>query len=371
VAPPAGGAGPAPGGSRGLFAATLLGCFLLSALAFWPVVCNRLAAAAGPVFAADALAPRWVFRHSALMPVFWACAGLAAVHGALAWRGGRRPTLAALALGLALLHNVAAVLAAEQLSAGRQLALGVARGDTLERRWPQLERLRIVECPPPDTAALYAGGRLRAADLDSFAALHRYARARFAEQRRQLRARWGVADERKLRALFYLNFVSGLWAFGNRDHPDRPGGVLSNEENGWTPPPRPTVRTYLASHIACCTDFACVLKSLLDHEGIENRLTCIPGHRFNEARLGGRWHILDATTNLCAEAGWEELYGRRGGGPDSVRVLLFPHPGLAATSSSRYRAAVGQFRLLMLMRLATRPEALRAVEHPALPPYFD
>jgi hypothetical protein len=145
--------------------------------------------------------------------------------------------------------------------------------------------------------------------------------------------------------------------------------VLENELlKGPSPPP--SVGAFLHAKIGCCSDFAYLTKSLLDHEGYVNRLTTIPGHVFNEVLLDGRWCIVDATTNMFIDMSWEELYSMNSG-HDRINVLLFPHASMSPDKACQYRSRVGQFRLMMLLRVANHPEQCRKVEHPDLPSYFD
>ncbi|GIW78285.1 MAG: hypothetical protein KatS3mg105_0092 [Gemmatales bacterium] len=124
-----------------------------------------------------------------------------------------------------------------------------------------------------------------------------------------LARRWQVTEPDRLKTYFFLNLVSHGWAFGNQHHPDRPASIFSNEENGWRQPrPGPaTIRDYLDANIACCNDYAYLLKFLLDREGIRNRLAAIPGHIFNEVYLDGGWHVVDATTNMVFDASWHSI----------------------------------------------------------------
>jgi hypothetical protein len=356
---------------RPVLVCTLIGCCVLTLVAFWPVMDDRLTPATGiSVCRALHAPPEWLFNRELLMPILWICIAVWAGYCGLCLSARRGRCLAFLILGLGTCYGYVLLLVTDRLAAGQSLADEVANGNYVDRQWPGLERLRIVERDPVRWNTLYADGQRRASGVDTFADLHRYVADRYAEQAAELRMKWAGDGNQKRKALFIMNFVAGLWAYGNRCHVNRPGGVLANEENHWVPPPQPDVRTYLASNVGNCLDFACVTKSLLDHEGIENRLACVPGHCFNEARLNGRWHILDATANLCIEGTWEQVCCSPGGA-DTIRVLLFPHPGARDEPSIRYRPLTGRFRLLTLLRLAGRPASLRQVEYMPLPDYFD
>jgi len=183
------------------------------------------------------------------------------------------------------------------------------------------------------------------------------------------KTRRGDESRRPRSKTWYItNFVSGYWAFGNAHAVAKAGGAFSNEENDWQPI-SPSVRAFLDSPVGCCADEASLVKALLDREHIANRLTCIPGHIFNEVEIGDHWHVTDASLNLFLESSWEDLYAL-GGRERPVGVLMFPHSGLAHENSPDYRPMVGSFRLLMLMRMVTFPDAFRNPCHPGLPEWL-
>jgi hypothetical protein len=147
-------------------------------------------------------------------------------------------------------------------------------------------------------------------------------------------------------------------------------GCVGCNERHQSTGPTITLTDYLESEVACCSDYAYFTKSMLDHEGIENRLTEIPGHMFNEVRLSGRWCIVDASCNLFIDTGWDELYApdsKR----DSITALVFLHPNASDQDEQRYRPVIGRFRLLMLMRVVNHPGMLQQASHPDLPKWFD
>jgi hypothetical protein len=302
---------------------------------------------------------------------FWLSAALLLRHFFLCYGLRRGRGRRALLLSFALLHNFTATRVMAQFAHGQQLEAKLLSPDIFERQWPNLRRLKMVNLPPAHLTATYADLALCSAELQSWSDLHRHVCALYAERLVELHERWPDLDERERKALFFMNFVSGLWSFGNRTHVDEPGCAACNEENHWSRQSQaPCLQTYLSSNIGCCVDYAYLLKSLLDHEGISNRLIRIAGHCFNEAHLAGRLRILDASINLYVDRSWERLYEEEAG-PDSIRVLLFPHANLRDGAAPRYRSFAGHFRLLMLTRIANRPPSLRDAEYPALPPEFD
>jgi hypothetical protein len=346
---------------------------VLSTVAFWPVTNGWLKARTGVnVVAVLGLTPRKPLPgRTSPAKLFWGWLALAGAHYLLCLGQRRGRALRTGTLLLVALFNGNLVLVHERSVAADQTLGKVDSGSIFEGQWPGLRRLNIVEHDPAHLAAADSRQALLRADLQTFADFHRYVRERYRAHAPFLKKAWRMEDERRLKALFFMSFVSGLWAFGNRADVDGVGCALCNEERKGPAPTRPTIRSYLESPIACCTDFAHLTKSLLDHEGIESRLTAIPGHVFNEVRVGGRWCILDATTDLVLETSWEELYAAPKANPPAVTVLWFPHPCLADAAAPQYRPMAGHFRLMMLLRLANRPALLRPTEHPDLPSYFD
>ncbi len=154
-----------------------------------------------------------------------------------------------------------------------------------------------------------------------------------------------------MRGIYYMAFVSGLWAYGNKNNPNLPGCSTGNEVSGPIPSSSVTVKTFLETPIGCCTDYATVLALLLTSRGIENRIVEVfddprsssPSHVFNEALLGGRWWTLDANINVAYAGNWEEVIDQR----RQVDAFLIPHSNMSYESLN-YRASVGSFRTFML-----------------------
>jgi hypothetical protein len=357
------------------FACAAVTCVVVALLAFWPAVQE---AVVGHATSPDAAGYGLPSPAAAFQGRFSRLCGLCAVGTTAVYLAGlrkrRRRLLRTLTLLAALVGYAGLCVVHDRLACGEQALGALASGDLFELQWHNLEHLRIVECQPAHLRlnAFAAREEFRARGLRTFAEFHRAVMERYAGQRDWLRNHWGLAataDEQKLRTLFFTNFVAGMWNFGNAHEVDQPGCVSCNERNRGTASP-PTLLSYLDSEIACCTDYAYLMKSLLDHEGIENRLTEIPGHVFNEVRLGGHWCIADASCNLFIESGWGDLYAAEHG-RDSITALVFPHPNALSTGAERYRTVIGRFRLLMLVRIVNHPEMLRRASHPDLPSCFN
>lgn len=156
------------------------------------------------------------------------------------------------------------------------------------------------------------------------------------------------------KAVGLMLFASTLWASGNAQHADKPGCIPTNEDNGWHLQ-RPTLEVVKRTAIGCCTDYAQVLSLLLAGNGFENRYAIIPGHVVNEAKIDGRWRVLDANTNVFANVGWNEAARRQQG----VAVHYFPHPG--TMNGKLYRANLENFQdyLVNLLLRGTPTAKLR------------
>lgn len=101
-------------------------------------------------------------------------------------------------------------------------------------------------------------------------------------------------DEPTVKALFILNFVAFSNNYGVPDMDNQPKDIKTliwkiNRGN--------------------CQTNTMLLQMLLERAGYRTRTIAINGldHGFNEVYLNGRWNILDATTNLWFNAGYEEI----------------------------------------------------------------
>ncbi len=161
----------------------------------------------------------------------------------------------------------------------------------------------------------------------------------------------------------YMLFVSSFWDYGNPTMPERVGCVASNEENGWKTIPVTELKaeTYARSNIGCCIDFAYLLKRILDDSQIESRLVTIQGHIFNEAKIDGRWHMVDASTNLFIDQAWSEL-----GDSEKCRIYQFTHPGSLAGEG--HRPIIPAFQSHMMNRAVMGMPG--AVTYPDLPAHI-
>lgn len=259
-----------------------------------------------------------------------------------------------------------------RVASGHAVLSGVESGGIFDLQWQKLERLKIVECNSTQHRMAEVRADLRKRPLTTFADLHHAAMEHYARLLPTLETRWtnvGPMTDEKRKTLFIMNLVSGMWSFGNRYDVGNTGCVFCNENNH-AAPPAPSLRAYLDAKIGCCSDHANLTKSLLDHAGIENRLTANPGHIFNEVRIDGRWCVVDTSANLFIDASWEELFDTHE--PlKRVAVFVFPHPNSLDADPENYRPLSGLFRLVTILRVADQPAYLREVTHPPLPSYFD
>lgn len=166
------------------------------------------------------------------------------------------------------------------------------------------------------------------------------------------------------RALGHMHIVSQLWGPGNLHATEREGCVRSNEDTGWRVlgPVELGVTGYLSASIACCDDYAHMLMWLLQGEGIESRLVAASGHIFVEARLDGRWRVLDAMLNAYMDRSFDEI--NRG---DATHVLLASHAA-EVQNSSTYRAKFTIDRWRLLSTIVSGGHGHRYQELPAVFP---
>ena len=101
-------------------------------------------------------------------------------------------------------------------------------------------------------------------------------------------------DERTLRALFIMNFVSFTNYYGTPDLQETADTIKSLV---WD------IKS------ANCQTNAMLLQMLLEKAGYESRTIAISGrsHGYNEVRINGKWNVLDATTNIWIDRSTQEL----------------------------------------------------------------
>jgi hypothetical protein len=206
---------------------------------------------------------------------------------------------------------------------------------------------RVVRHSLPHEPALFRDG-FDKTRLSSLSDLARWG-ARFEQRWRADLLATGL-KEGEARAASMMLFTSTLWAHGNARQPRREGCIAVNEENNWQHQ-RPTLEVVKAARIGCCVDYAHALSLILSKNGIENRYLSIPGHIFNEARIDGKWYVLDANTNVIIDSAWNEALDD----PDEVTIHVFPHPGSQSGKLRRESLAAFQNYLVNVVLLGDFP----------------
>jgi hypothetical protein len=336
-------------------------CFLLTLMAFWPIFrdlfrgYSRLDASAE--FGIAKNKPLYVTNY------FWLClAGMlfAAVYYFRCLDMPRLRTMRLFAVIGVCLYLAVLVYVRERVASGQRVLGALSSGELFELQWHNFDHLKITECASAQLNMSEIRADLQHRHLKNFGELHQAVMEQYRKNLPKLEKRWenaGPMDEQKRKALFIMNFVSSLWRFGPPD---------LNYENVKSSP----VDVYLRGEIACCTEQSYLTKSLLDHEGIENRLTTIPGHIFNEVKLACGWCVLDSSANIFMETSWKGLFektpSRR-----SVVVLMFPHVDKSAAKDDLDSSLSTQFRVMTLIRAANHPNSLSHPQPSPLPSYFD
>ena len=113
-----------------------------------------------------------------------------------------------------------------------------------------------------------------------------------------------TADEQKLRALFYMNFVHFFGVYGKRGLNE-----LSLKEILWK-----------SEYFHCGTNTT-LLSMLLEKASYEYRTVSInkAGHGIVEVKFDGKWNLLDPTSNLWFDKSTEELAS---GQPHTVKEFF-------------------------------------------------
>jgi hypothetical protein len=206
---------------------------------------------------------------------------------------------------------------------------------------------RVVRHSLPRDPALFRDGFDKTA-LGSLSDLGRWA-ARFHQRWRADLLAEGLT-EGEAKAASMMLFASTLWAYGNAREPRREGCITANEDNDWRQQ-KPTLEVVKAARIGCCQDYAHALSLILSKNGFENRYLSIPGHTFNEARVDGRWYVLDANTNVIMDSAWNEAPAD----PGKVTLHVFPHPGSQSGKLRRQSLAAFQDYVVNVVLLGNFP----------------
>ncbi len=223
-----------------------------------------------------------------------------------------------------------------------------------------MERLHLSALPSVAYGAIFNDAAINRADINTYDEFYQAVEANFQRHKDGLKVAWNTADENRLRAFFYLNTVANLFAYGNTN-PDALGGCANlNEESGGKQRDRGAmgVRYYTETRIGCCTDYANVLNFLLNEAGIENRVATlhIRGHFFNEVKLNGKWHALDANIGLFYGGSWNDFI--KDDGP--LSVIRFPVLSMDASRPETYRPILAKFRHHIL---TTAAQGMERVEY--------
>ncbi|HWU15354.1 MAG TPA: FG-GAP-like repeat-containing protein [Caulobacter sp.] len=175
------------------------------------------------------------------------------------------------------------------------------------------------------------------ADIGSFTELADFVEGKFSEA--YAAETTHAFSNQESRALYYMQWVSGLWSYGNLTDIYAPGAVQDNEVTGAIDPATMSVRTYLDSPIGCCTDYVTVLTFLLSQAGIETRVVGGSGHVLVEASLDGKWWALDANVGIAYKASVDQIIDTS----TTVEAISFDHEGMQL-GSTVYRESLVEFR---------------------------
>lgn len=148
------------------------------------------------------------------------------------------------------------------------------------------------------------------------------------------------------RVAYFVQWVSGLWSYGNLNNISLAGCVVTNEITGPIDPSMVTVRTFMDSPIGCCTDYTTVLSYLLIDAGLENRVIAGAGHVFNEVKIDGVWWTVDANLGLMYRGTWEQVLDLN----QTIDIIRFDHAGMTL-GSPVYRETLVEFYNILTQQL--------------------
>lgn len=236
----------------------------------------------------------------------------------------------------------------ESLS-GRELnVLDIGQTEVLS----SIERLRIEEVSS-DISEI-ASARAWRSEVTTFQGLYDFVNNLYTESLADGTQQGQSPDQAK--AFFFLQFVSGMWAYGNKDHPEIPGDVLNNSVSGVTPLDQVNANTFIQSVIGDCEDFAGMLSLLLTRAGFETRVLVNPAHALNEVLINGQWWTFDATLGLAIDQPFDVVLNRN----SEPTVLSFQQAG-RFEDSPLFRENLVEFLYehLLFISAGVFPDAVR------------
>lgn len=236
--------------------------------------------------------------------------------------------------------------------------------------WARKDRIFRSEVQHLTTAKyqeVFDDAQFKTLDIQSFDDFYQKVERKFEAHAAEFQKQWQIDDRSELKSIYYANVVANLWHFGNRKFPEREGCVMVNEQTDfkYRDPSQVTIRTYLDSDIACCTDTALMLKYLLDRSDIPNRIVGMIGHSSNEVKIRGEWRAYDATVGMTLSHSWEKLSND----PEVEPMIIFFPIASLRRGSSHYSAPVGGLRMA-LVAIATHDAPVRPQYMTEVPEYF-
>lgn len=214
-----------------------------------------------------------------------------------------------------------------------------------------VHRLQIEEVH--SNVSAFASGTDWRADVTSFADLRT---AILTHRAADPVAPIGGPASRLDEALYLLQFVSGLWAYGSNIQYGGAGQVTDNEVLGRTAAANVDFGLFMRSPIGDCEDFASTLAVLLTLDGYQNRVVMNPSHVFNEVLIDGNWWTLDPSFGLAMEGAFDQVLD-----PSTApRVIKFDQVGRTEESPLyRARLAAAMHQHLSLLDEGVFPDSSR------------
>ena len=217
-------------------------------------------------------------------------------------------------------------------------------------------RIIIGELPSIDYNNIFNNHAINREKIISFDELYNAVERNFSAHQERLKTAWNIKDKNELQTLFYLNTAANFFSYGDKVPISGSGCAVNNRQFAFQYRNRNDlgVKFYTKSTIGCCTDYASILKFLLDSAGIKNRVVALPvhGHFINEVQLNGKWRALDALSGFYFDRSWEEIVNST----DDFQVVVFPVLSLDVTQPETYRPELGKFRYKILMVAASGAE---------------
>lgn len=220
---------------------------------------------------------------------------------------------------------------------------------------PYLSHIFIQNYPSVAYEDIFQRSKILSANPRNYDEFYQQSELIFEQNKDYLESKWHLNNDILLKTIFFMNLASNFWDYGDVKRNKGCNKYRHNAEQHF--------EEYLNYGIGCCNDFTAILAVLLEHAGINHRITSFPGHVFVEVKINGRWMVFDPTSNIMVHESWQNVNKIKAplNRPSKVDLQKIKHPIIVSIfpnhsnvfqgNESHYRSIIGSFQTFILLKL--------------------